>query len=167
MTFITYAIADLNTKLVVYIGQTTDFTRRKREHLSVHRLRRAPASNSIKHWLWKTLKEGREPVFVELDSVISEAESLASETRWVETFASLGHPLYNRWSEHVAAMLDVRPEEPCQLFEAYWPDRWQNVIATMVPTPKGRGFSLTFPEQLTVKKGGRLVILPERAKEPS
>lgn len=162
MTFTTYAIADPDSKLVVYIGQTTDFERRKREHLSTHRLRKSPPKKSIKHWLWKTQKEGREPVFVALDTVISEAESLASETRWVETFAVLGHPLHNRWSEHVAAMLEAKPEDTGGLYEVYWPGRWRSAIAEMVPTGKGRGFTVTFPKEATVKEGGRLVVLPKR-----
>ncbi len=46
--------------------------------------------------------------------------------------------------------------------EAYWPGIWHKVIATMEPTPKKAGFSLTFPKEATVKEGGRLVILPKK-----
>lgn len=102
--FVTYGIVDPASKLVVYIGQSSDFERRKRAHLSVHRERKTPSPSSIKYFLRRCHANGIEPRFVVLDLCQSEAESLANETHWVEVFAALGHPLYNRWKEHREAI---------------------------------------------------------------
>ncbi|MEL6120182.1 MAG: GIY-YIG nuclease family protein [Pseudomonadota bacterium] len=161
MIYVTYAISDPDSRLVVYIGQTSDFERRVREHQSSHRLRKAPPKSSIKHWLWSAQKEGRKPVFTILEAVITEAESLASESRWVETFAALGHPLYNRWSEH-QALIEAAQAPVAAVFDTFWPGRWNKVIAIMKPTPRKAGFKLSFQEETTIPKSGSLVVLPRR-----
>lgn len=101
-----------------------------------------------------------------LEVVETEAESLQSETKWIEKFAAIGHPLLNRWEEHTALIEAGKIPADIEIAEytAVWPGKWNKVIATMKPTQKGQGFySLTFPEEVTIKEGGRLVIMPTRA----
>jgi len=98
-SYVTYAISDPTNGLFVYVGQTRDFERRKKQHLAAHRLKRPPRG-SIKAWLKTKHREGIEPVFTVLEVVETEEESLVSETKWVEKIAALGQGLYNRWDEH-------------------------------------------------------------------
>lgn len=100
--FTTYGIFDPTTKLCVYIGETGDFERRKRQHLTAHRLRKAPPKDSVKTWLIRMHKAGVEPIIMPLEHTATNELSLASECRWVELFAEIGHPLYNKWEEHQA-----------------------------------------------------------------
>ncbi len=96
----TYGIVDPVTGLFVYIGQTSDFDRRKSQHLTDRLRKTTPARGSIQEWLRDMRKRGLEPDFVILEIVETEEESLLSESKWVEKFAAIGHPLLNRWQEH-------------------------------------------------------------------
>ncbi|MEL6103283.1 MAG: hypothetical protein AAFR68_18455 [Pseudomonadota bacterium] len=98
--YVTYAIFDPRSKWPVYVGQTGNFERRQADHLTTHRERKAHPPGSLQHWLKATHKARLEPEFLVLDLVETEAESLKSETKWVEKFAQLGFPLLNRWDEH-------------------------------------------------------------------
>lgn len=91
----------------------------------------------------------------------TEEESLLSESKWVEKLSEIGHPLLNRWEEH-QELIEAGKGPPAEEFDAYWPGTWNKVIATMKPTPKKSGFSLTFPEETTIRKSSRLVILPRK-----
>lgn len=106
------------------------------------------------------------PGFVVLEVVETEEQSLLSESNWVEKLAAIGHPLLNRWEEHqelIEAGRDVAKFEIAE-YTAVWPGRWDKVVATMKPTQKGEGFySLTFPEAVSIKEGGRLVVMPTKA----
>lgn len=95
-----YGIFDPITKLCVYVGETSDFERRKTQHLTTHRLRKAPPPGSIKAWLIKQHKAGREPIILPLEHVATNGLSLEAETRWIGFFSALGHPLHNLWDEH-------------------------------------------------------------------
>ncbi|MCB1096086.1 MAG: GIY-YIG nuclease family protein [Verrucomicrobiae bacterium] len=97
--FTTYGIVDPRTRLFVYIGQTKDFEARKKQHLAAFRLRK-PVRGSVKWWLKRLHQDGLEPIFIVLEVVETEAESLESESKWVEKISRLGHPLLNRWEEH-------------------------------------------------------------------
>lgn len=97
--FTTYGISDPRSGLFVYVGQTGNFERRKKQHLAAHRLRKPPRG-SIKAWLKAMYHQDIEPVFTILEVVETEEESLVSETKWVEKIAALGHGLFNRWDEH-------------------------------------------------------------------
>ena len=99
-----------------------------------------------------------------LEVVETEAESLQSETKWIEKFAAIGHPLLNRWEEHTALIEAGKNPADIEIGEytGFWPGKWDKVVATMKPTQKGVGFTLTFPEETTIKKGGRLVIMPTK-----
>lgn len=98
--YTTYGIFDPITKLCVYVGETNDFDRRKRQHLTAHRLRKSPPKDSVKSWLIRQHKKGQDPIILALEHTATNELSLASESRWVELFADIGHPLYNKWSEH-------------------------------------------------------------------
>lgn len=100
MTYTVYGIVDPRSKLFVYVGETGDFDRRRREHLTTHRLRKKTPPGSIKTWLKRLHKDGLEPGFVVLDVVETESESKNVESKWVEKLAGIGHPLRNLWDEH-------------------------------------------------------------------
>ena len=97
--FLTYYIADPDTGYVVYVGQTTNFVKRKKTHL---RLQKRPniKTTNIKTWLHDFISEGKTPIIEVLETVNTEQESLASETKWIKKFAKEGHPLLNRWKIH-------------------------------------------------------------------
>ncbi|MEM9128428.1 MAG: GIY-YIG nuclease family protein [Pseudomonadota bacterium] len=163
--YTTYAIIDPGSRLCVYVGQTNDMERRQAQHLTPPRLRTdKPKPGSLQNWLAGKYRAKITPDFMILEVVETEAESLQSETKWIEKFATIGHPLLNRWEEH-AALIEAG-KAPADIeagdFTAYWPGKWNKVIATMKPTLKGDGFTLTFPEETTVKADGRLVIMPTK-----
>lgn len=98
-TYTTYAITDPRTRLFFYVGQTSHFEKRSKQHLTAHRLRNTKAG-SVQHWLKALHQDGHTPLFTVLEVVETEEESLVSETKWVEKLSALGHPLFNRWDEH-------------------------------------------------------------------
>ena len=93
--------------------------------------------------------------------VESEEQSLLSECLWVEKLAAVGMPLLNRWEEHRELIEAGRAGEG-EAYQAFWPGRWKRPIGRMEPTPKGAGYSLVFPEEVTIRQGGRVVLLPEK-----
>ena len=98
--FVTYAIADPQTGRYVYVGQTKDFEERRHAHLRRARRRPRIKTSNIKTWLFDCLSSGVSPEFVILEHCSSIEDSLASEQRWVERFASEANPLINRWRAH-------------------------------------------------------------------
>ncbi len=162
--YTTYAIIDPTTRLFVYIGQTSNFERRKSEHLKPPRTKKTQhPPGSIKLWLSEIYARKITPQFLLLETVETEEESLLSECKWVEKIAAIGHPILNRWEEH-QELIEAGRAGAFETFEAFWPGNWQKVIATMTPTPKKAGFSLTFPKETTIKEGGRVVILPKKGQ---
>lgn len=144
-----------------------DFPRRKSEHLKRSRTRKTRhPKGSVKAWLAEAERAGVVPGFVLLEVVETEEQSLLSESNWVEKLAAIGHPLLNRWEEHQELIEAGRGAATFEIAEytAVWPGRWDKVVATMKPTQKGEGFySLTFPEAVSIKEGGRLVVMPTKA----
>ena len=158
--FVTYGIADPISKLFVYIGQTSHFERRKCAHLSVHRERTKPKRSSIKHWLRSIHAAGLEPPFVILDSVQSEAESLANETHWVEVFAALGHPLYNRWKEHREAIEALSAEQGLpELVPKVFKGPRPRKVGTCELNASGTGYRLSLDD---VPEGAIIDLLPPK-----
>jgi hypothetical protein len=105
--FTTYGIVDPRTGHFVYVGQTTDFERRKRAHLRGPEAGRRPPRiprDNIVTWTFGALAAGVMPVIVVLETVGTYEESLVSESEWVHRLASENHPLLNRWKEHKEAM---------------------------------------------------------------
>ncbi|MEM6538860.1 MAG: GIY-YIG nuclease family protein [Pseudomonadota bacterium] len=166
--FTTYAIVDPKTRLFIYVGQSVDFERRKAEHLKRSRTRKTKhPKGTIKAWLAEAERAGITPQFVILDVVETEEQSLLSESNWVEKLAAIGHPILNRWEEHQELIEAGRAGPEFAEYTAFWPGRWSRIVATMKPTQKGNGFfSLVFPEETTIKEGGRLVIMPTKATGP-
>ena len=70
-------------------------------------------------------------------------------------------PLLNRWEEH-QELIEAGRGAPAETFYAYRPGKWNKVIANVTPTSKKAGFEQIFTEETTIKKGGRLIILPKR-----
>lgn len=104
MSFVTYAILDPKTLKARYVGQTKDFDERRKAHLGVKRLKEKP-DNRLRAWLWETMGVAkRTPKFLILEMVETEAESLASEQKWVERLAEAGFDLLNGWVEHRDAL---------------------------------------------------------------
>lgn len=161
----TYAIVDPITRHFVYVGQTNNFERRKTEHLKPPRTRttRHP-KGSVKAWLAQAHAAKITPDFIILDVVETEEQSLLSESNWIEKLSAIGQPLLNLWEEH-RELIEAGRGGPPEVFHAYWPGKWHRTIGTMEPTPKKAGFSLTFPEELTIRKGGRVVLMPAREED--
>lgn len=160
--YTTYGIVDPTTRLFVYVGQSVDFPRRKAEHLKKSRTRRTRhPKGSIKAWLADAEACGVVPDFVVLEVVETEEQSLLSESNWVEKLAAIDHPLRNRWEEHRDLIEAGAPVEIAE-YHAFWPGKWDCSVAVMVPTLKGAGFSLTFPEKTVIKEGGLLVLMPKK-----
>ena len=161
----TYGIVDPNSKLFVYVGQTNDFTRRKREHLTAHRLRKPPR-RSIKSWLKRIHQAELEPLFVVLEVVETETASLHSENLWVEKLASIGHPLYNRWDEHVE-LIEAAGQANAQTLEPliFSKKSGAKKIGTCQPNASKTGY------RITIKKGTKLEgpvtidLVPKRTKK--
>ncbi len=107
-SFVTYEIRDPRALGPFYVGQTSDFENRKREHLACGQGQR-PSSRrqTVRTLLWDLLSAGIEPQFRVLEEVDSIEESLASEVRWVARLTLQGHTLVNRWREHRATISTV------------------------------------------------------------
>lgn len=123
----------------------------------------------MKAWLHQAERAGVTPDFMVLEVVETEEQSLLSESNWVEKLAAIGHPLLNRWEEHQELIEAGRGSGQLEIAEytAVWPGKWNKVVATMKPTQKGEGFFwLTFPDGVTIKEGGRLVVMPTKPIEP-
>lgn len=100
-TYTTYLIRHPTTQKVFYIGQTSDFTKRCKEHLRISKRGRPNIkTENIKTNMYDLLASGLEPNFEIIEICGSEEESLTSETKWVQHYAELGEPLLNRWKEH-------------------------------------------------------------------
>ena len=101
-SYTTYGILDPRTGLFVYVGQTSDMTRRERQHRGTHRTKTTKhPKGSIKTWLCEAHRKGIEPVFVTLELVETEEESLISESKLVDKLGrQAGHPIRNLWDEH-------------------------------------------------------------------
>lgn len=99
--YTTYCIRDPLTGLVVYVGQTRDFEKRKRSHLRIRQNERPRIkTQNIKTYMWDTLSKNLVPSFEILETVQTIEESLKSETKWVLNFSEKNHVLLNRWKEH-------------------------------------------------------------------
>ena len=160
--FTTYGIIDPTTKHFVYVGQTSDFEKRRRQHLTTHRQKKTRhKKGSLQAWLVQAHAAKITPVFIVLDLVETEALSLDSETHWIEKLSQAGYQLLNRWEEH-KELIEAGQGREAELFDSYRPGKWRKTIATMKPTPKGAGYEQTFPEKVTMPAGSRLIILPTR-----
>lgn len=159
----TYSIIDPVTKHFVYVGQTNNFERRKTEHLKPPRTRttRHP-KGSIKAWLAQAHRAGIVPIFIILEIVETEEQSLLSESNWVEKLAQANQPLLNRWEEHQALIEAGRAGDSPEHYRAYRPDKWKEPIAHVEPTPKKAGYELTILKKIELLAGQRLIILPKR-----
>lgn len=116
--FTTYGIVDPRTGHFVYIGQTSDFEKRKRAHLrgldEGRRRPRIPRENIVT-WTYGALAAGVTPVVIILETVGTYEQSLISESEWVHRLAAENHPLLNRWKEHKEAIkhgLETEPHRP-------------------------------------------------------
>ena len=155
----TYGIIDPRTCQFVYVGETNNFKRRKAEHLRPPRERKTRHKpGSIKAWLKDAHHAGVTPKFVILDITETEEQSRLSELVWVEKLADAGFLLLNRWEEHRELIEAARAGE-AKRFHAFWPGKWNHVVATMKPTRKRAGYEMVFPEDTKIKEGARLIIL--------
>jgi len=118
MSYTTYAIYDPRTKWPVYIGQTGNYDRRRDDHMTTFRERKASPPGSLQHWLKALHKAGLEPQFLQLEVVETESESLKSETKWIAKFSGMGLPLLNRWDEHKPFIVEATEKLEAFVFRA-------------------------------------------------
>ena len=160
----TYSIFDPATRLCVYIGQTNDFERRQAQHLTPPRERKdKPKSGSLQHWLASAHRRKVVPDFLILEVVETESESLQSETKWIDKFATIGHPLLNRWEEHTA-LIEAGKAPPSEHFTVYRPPDWKSPLGEMIPTEKKTGYRLSWAKDETFKAEDSVVIMPTKPK---
>ncbi|MFA0813176.1 GIY-YIG nuclease family protein [Microbulbifer epialgicus] len=101
MEYITYRIIDPRDGVPVYVGQTEDFKKRKKQH--IRRAKRSlPKTKTfdIKVYLVLLYSEGCDPEFEIVDIKPTEDESLESEESWVRKTVESGFPVLNRWKAH-------------------------------------------------------------------
>lgn len=161
----TYGIFDPRDGLCVYVGQTNDFFRRREEHLTKWReLKRAPKKGSVQEWLKQTDAAKIKPIFMVLEVVEMEGESLTSESKWIEKFASIGHPLRNLWAEHKRFIKSGRSGQnrvyDVLLFED---GKKPSKIGTMTRNAKGTGFAIDIPKGQGVYGPCRLDAVAKRS----
>ena len=163
-SYTTYGILDPRTGLFVYVGQTNSMERRQRQHLSTHRTKKTKHPiGSIKTWLCEAQRKGIEPVFVTLELVETEEESLISESKWVDKLGRLaGHPIRNLWDEHrdiLAEGKNTGTYDALIFSDGAKPKR----AGEAEPNTRKTGLVYVLPEDL--KKGTRIDFLPPKAGE--
>ena len=166
--FVTYGIIDPRTKHFVYIGQTGDFERRKRDHLTAHRARTAPPKDNIKHWLRLAHAAKIKPEFIALEIVETEAESLNSEMKWIEKISAIGHPLYNKWDEHREAIEAAQSGQSDKLeamvFHGKGGKRKPRVIGYSEPNKAGSGLRVFIEDHFVVQGPTFIDLLPPKGE---
>lgn len=100
--YVTYLVLDPRTGHPLYVGQTEDFSKRRRKHLN-----NKPRETNHHEWyvnikllLGHMIEEGHRPEFSKVDQRPTEEESERSETEWVRRCVDLGYPLLNKWKIH-------------------------------------------------------------------
>jgi len=159
--YTTYAIFDPESAHCIYVGQTNNFERRQAEHLKPPRTRKTThPKGSIKSWLARAHRAGVSPLFMILEVVETEEQSLLSESHWIEKLAAAGQPLLNRWEEH-QVLIEAGQGTP-QNMHTFRPGKWRKVLAQVKPTSKKAGYEQVFCEDVAIKAGDRLLILPRK-----
>jgi len=155
--FTVYGIFHPVTGLCCYIGETGDFDGRKQAHLVAHRERNPKNKRVI--FLKELHEAGHTPHIVELEHVRTNQESLAAETKWVELFASIGHPITNAWDEHIAAIKkkgkktvkSASAELPAKLIaKRFVKDGDPETLGTATRNKKGTGYRLKMDDGTTI-----------------
>lgn len=105
-----YAIIDPVRNEFVYIGETNNFNRRKKEHLGwAYKQRPKIKVQNIKTWLWDQLHKGIVPEFKILKVVSSREESLKEETDQIRIYSLCKHALLNRRRIHRLIIKEFYP----------------------------------------------------------
>lgn len=159
--YTTYAITDPRTRLFFYVGQTNNFERRQKEHLTAYRLRKPPRG-SVKAWMKQLHTEGHTPLFTVLELVESEAASLESENRWVEKLAALGHPLFNRWEEHKELIEQSTQGVGRKLEAKVFIDGKAERVGSVEPNSKKTGYRVHIEEGIEIIGPLTIDILPPK-----
>ena len=100
--FTIYGIVDPRIQKFRYVGQTSDFQRRKRAYLDPKAENRAPEvpCGAITTWTHRIMAEGLTPLFVVLEIVETRPAALLSKADWVTRLFSADHPLLNSTREY-------------------------------------------------------------------
>ena len=159
----TYGIVDPRTGLFVYVGQTNDFERRRRQHLSTHRAKKTRhAKGSIKTWLKKAHAAGLEPGFIILDIAETEEASLLSESSWIDKLGrQAGHPIRNLWDEHREILAEGR-NAGCYEGKVFENSKVVRRVGALKPNAKKSGFYWQIPEDVSVCGPLRIDFLPKK-----
>ena len=100
LVYTTYGIINPTLNQYIYVGQTSNFERRKRAHLRLLKKRPNFKTTNIKTHLYDLLLNEIVPEFIILEECDTEILSLLSETHWVYRLARDKQPLLNRWKIH-------------------------------------------------------------------
>ena len=93
MPHIVYAIIDPRDSQIFYIGRTSNFDKRKRQHIETGHGFSGPH-------IAKITGSGVVPLFAILEHCPTQARALAAETYWIEVCRSRGLPLLNKENPH-------------------------------------------------------------------
>ena len=105
--YTTYLIIDPRNEHPIYVGQTSNFWRRKRQHFrwkyqKPHAV--TPGYENIKTRLREMFLAGETPIIVAVARWPELEQSLASEREWVARLSRVGFDLVNKWQDHQSIM---------------------------------------------------------------
>ena len=107
MEYTTYVIKDPRDNSPIFIGQTSDFDKRKRQYIKKACSNNPPniKTMNINIYLIRLKNLGFEPVIEPIENYTTEDESLLSKTGWITKYVEQGFPLLNRTKEHRAIVM--------------------------------------------------------------
>lgn len=120
--YFTYLIKDPRDQVPIYVGQTSDLTIRKAQHINVA-IGKKPNIGiiNIDTYLVDLFEAGFLPDFEIVEECETEEKSLLSETLWINKVVDDGYPVLNRWKTHRAI---VKKAFTSKELKAYFSNRF-------------------------------------------
>ncbi len=109
MEYVTYLIKDPRDNVPIYVGQTSNFDKRRKQYFSKIKKDKIPNYGTINITMYLVIlnRLGFIPIFEIVDTQDTEENSLISETDWVRKIVKSGYPVLNRWKEHRVIVKDI------------------------------------------------------------
>lgn len=114
-----YTIKDPNTNLVVYVGKSFDFTKRKSEHINSYKR----YNNKKSNWIKFLLDNGQRPLFEIIDDC-DEIDWELKERQYIKLYKSFGANLFNVTNGgEIGSMGHKRTEEEKEYYRKLYTGR--------------------------------------------